>query len=249
MRLRHLLSSLAVASLFVLPLSAQSAFGPGTRINGVPPSVTSFGFGGHPGFHGVPPSVTSINFGRVPHPGNHGFGFPVNHFPGNHFGVNRHHGHGFVSPFYGSAYYVPYAYPMYVMDPGSYDSGQDYIPPSDSDRTGPDAQDQVRQELESLRSSVDDVRSQLEENTQKQQALAAPEPPEPPVNQPKTVLVFKDGHELEVANYAIVGTTLYDLSQGLTKKVSLAELDLAATMKQNDNRGVNFQLPAGVKLN
>ena len=30
----------------------------GATIHGVPPSVTSFGFGGTPGFHGVPPSVT-----------------------------------------------------------------------------------------------------------------------------------------------------------------------------------------------
>jgi hypothetical protein len=61
------------------------------------------------------------------------------------------------------------------------------------------------------------------------------------------VLVFKDGRRLEIVNYAIVGSTLYDLKNGLTRKVALAELDLPATVKQNDDRGVEFQLPAGAK--
>jgi hypothetical protein len=63
------------------------------------------------------------------------------------------------------------------------------------------------------------------------------------------VLIFKDGHQVEVANYAIVGATLYDLSGGRSKKIQLAELDLPATVKENDQRGVEFQLPAQAKLN
>ena len=73
--------------------------------------------------------------------------------------------------------------------------------------------------------------------------------PQEVTEQPRTVLVFKDGHEVEVANYAIVGSTLYDLSDNRARKVALAELDLSATVKHNDDRGVSFQLPAGTKLN
>jgi len=62
--------------------------------------------------------------------------------------------------------------------------------------------------------------------------------------QPQTLLVFKDGHKLEVGNYAIVGDTLYDLTPGHTRRVALAALDLDATRQQNDDRGVVFQLPA-----
>ena len=77
-------------------------------------------------------------------------------------------------------------------------------------------------------------------------------PPGPPAqpddtpasDQPQTVLVFKDGHQLEVANYAIVGSTLYDLTDGRHHKIGLAELDLTATAKQNDDRGIDFQVPA-----
>jgi hypothetical protein len=67
--------------------------------------------------------------------------------------------------------------------------------------------------------------------------------------QPATVLVFKDGHQIEVGNYAIVGQTLYDLTPSHPRKVALAGLDLAATQKQNDDRGVVFQLPPSSQAN
>jgi hypothetical protein len=58
-----------------------------------------------------------------------------------------------------------------------------------------------------------------------------------------TTLVFKDGRQLEVLNYAIVSHTLYDLTPGHARKIALSDLDLAATEKENDNRGVTFELP------
>lgn len=70
------------------------------------------------------------------------------------------------------------------------------------------------------------------------------EPPQPP-----TTLVFKDGHQLEVENYAIVSQTLYDLTPGHPRKIALADLDLPATEKQNDNQGVTFQLPPSAQAN
>jgi hypothetical protein len=254
MRSRHLLSVslLAVAALLYMP-AATAQMGPhsgsgisfhsGTSFHGVPPSVTSFGFGGSPGFHGVPPSVTSPNFGRIPFQPHPGFGFPHAGFGFGH----HHHNHGFVNPAFGGAYYVPYAYPAYVMDPGAYDSMEtDYAAPPNSDQSGPD---QIRHELDALRSTVEDYRDELRSERQRDQPQAKPEVEQPAANQPKTVLVFRDGHQMEIVNYAIVGGTLYDLSEGRTKKVELAELDLPATVKQNDDRGVNFQLPAGLKRN
>ena len=66
--------------------------------------------------------------------------------------------------------------------------------------------------------------------------------PEPPAD--PTVLVFKDGHQLEIGNYAIVNQTLYDLTPGHPRRIALADLDLAATQKQNDDHGVPFDLPS-----
>lgn len=65
--------------------------------------------------------------------------------------------------------------------------------------------------------------------------------------QPPTVLVFKDGHQSDVVNYAIVGGTLFDLGAGRTRKILLADLDLPATRKANDERGVDFQIPASAR--
>jgi hypothetical protein len=66
-------------------------------------------------------------------------------------------------------------------------------------------------------------------------------PPEPAPE--PTTLVFKDGHTLEVGNYAIVGATLFDLTPGHSRKVALADLDLPSTQRENDTRGITFQLP------
>jgi hypothetical protein len=71
--------------------------------------------------------------------------------------------------------------------------------------------------------------------------------PDPPL--PPTLLVFKDGRTVEVANYAILGPTLFDLSPGHRHKFAIRDLDLEATRKQNDERGVTFQLPQTVQAN
>ena len=213
---------------------------PGMTTHGNPPSVTSFGFGGHPGFHGLPPSVTSPNFNGTP------FHFQQPFHQRPIFAPHRHHDRGFGAPFYRNVIAVPYAYPVYVDDPGLDDSmeEQDYRGgPTVFDRRGPGAEETEEYGQTGRRSSslYEPKRSQDDYRT------AAPPEPVPPAeaaDQPHTILVFKDGHQREIANYAIVGSTLFDLSDGLTRKVALAELDLPATVKQNDDRGVEFQLPA-----
>jgi hypothetical protein len=241
--------ALIVGAAFFLTTSAAAQmngfsttnFG-GATIHGVPPSVTSFGFGGTPGFHGVPPSVTSLNFGSLPfHPSRSGG------FVAGPFRTHRRHHRGFSPLFYGG-YYVPYAYDYsdyedpgyFILNPGPDDSMErDY-------RGGPTIFDRRGSgEYPSSRSrSSDDYRAELDAAQPPASA-----PTQPVADQPETVLIFKDGHKIEVQNYAIVGPTLYDLSSGRTRKMALAELDLPATMKQNDERGVSFQLPMGTKLN
>lgn len=60
---------------------------------------------------------------------------------------------------------------------------------------------------------------------------------------PTTVLVFRDQRKQEVQNYAIVGQTLWAFSAGKTQKIPLAGLDVAATEKANDDRGLTFRAP------
>jgi hypothetical protein len=59
----------------------------------------------------------------------------------------------------------------------------------------------------------------------------------------KTVLVFRDGHKTEAVNYAIVGQNLWIYTETDSKKVPLADLDMAATKSANSDRGVTFQVP------
>jgi hypothetical protein len=63
------------------------------------------------------------------------------------------------------------------------------------------------------------------------------------------LLIFKDGHQAEVENYAIVGDTLYDLSEGRRHKIALADLNLDATAQQNEDRGIDFTVPATAASN
>lgn len=58
-----------------------------------------------------------------------------------------------------------------------------------------------------------------------------------------TQLVFRDKHIEEAQNYAIVGQTFWIFSEQRARKIPLADLDIPATKKVNDDRGVEFQLP------
>jgi hypothetical protein len=76
-------------------------------------------------------------------------------------------------------------------------------------------------------------------------AVAAPPAPLPPA-----VLVFRDGHREEIGKYLINGSTIYanaDYWSGgaWTRKVQIAELDVPATLKLNQERGAKFSLPSG----
>ncbi len=138
-------------------------------------------------------------------------------------------------------YAVPFPYPVTAdaTDQAPGDDETDYQGgPTVFDRRGTGAEPYVPPVDESQAaaddSGVDDAPV----------ADARPETPQPP-----TTLVFKDGHELNVDNYAIVSQTLYDLTPGHARKIALADLDLQATEKQNDDRGVTFQVPPAPQAN
>jgi hypothetical protein len=222
-------ATMAVLGLVFAGLLSVSA---GAQINAAPPSVTSMGFGGR-AINGLPPSVTSLGpRGYTP-----GFNpaFP-NSRPsfGTNSGLSGHRPHH--HPRFPQGDLACYATPYY----GYYDNGtdaQNYAPedeynggPTIFDRRGPGYVPPVRE-------------PERPEDASVAPPEAAPEPSTP------TVLVFKDGHLLEVENYAIVGSTLYDLTEGHRRRVALADLDLTATAKQNDDRGIDFHLPAGAEAN
>jgi len=79
------------------------------------------------------------------------------------------------------------------------------------------------------------------------QASRQPPPPAVAVNPeekpPATVLVYQDGRQREVQNYAIQGETLYVFAGETTRRIHLADLNLEATQKLNEERGVEFTSP------
>ncbi len=237
---------------FLLAFSVAAYLPVPAQINGVPPSVTSFGFGGSNNpTPGVRASVTSLGpngFGSAqPFFGNccANFFMPANPNPPLFFnrsssdrkssGHRHRHEDGALFPIGVSMpAYIPYAVPN---DQESDDDSVD----ADSSRgpqNGPRNPDSP-----STRARVHDSAPKAADSDRPVPA----EPEQPVTPQPSTVLVFKDGHHSDVLNYAIVGDTLFDFDAGRTHKILLADLDLPATRKANDERGVDFQIPASSK--
>jgi hypothetical protein len=206
-------------------------------------TVSSFNFGlngNRPA--GVPSSVTSQGFGRI-QTHNPFFNRPGrNFFPGNPNNGQFNHRHRSNSPVWTPVYGYGYGYaPGYLLDE----------PVDDSMETGPMTQDDYRggptvfdRRGPGTTEPTREIAEKTTPNTDATESAASNAPaPEPAADQPETVLVFKDGHQQEVQNYAIVGDALYDMSSGHRKKIAIADLDLTATVKQNDDRGVDFRLP------
>lgn len=70
----------------------------------------------------------------------------------------------------------------------------------------------------------------------------------PHIELPPTLFVFRDGHREESSDYSIVTGVIYARGQYWTngywsRQISLSLLDLPATFKANQERGVSFRLP------
>lgn len=250
-------AALAVVLIFLAAASARIA---SAQINGTPASVSSPNFGGHlNSTPGVPASITSVGPNGI-QPRNPFFNqptccinplFPLNPRPPQ--GQHHRHQRGQFFPVRG-AVYVPYAYPM-VGEPDVSDAAPDQQENSRDERDendyrgGPTIFDR-RGPGQPARSYVDDHsgRSSRRE-TEAEAAPATLTDAAPVADQPQTVLVFKDGHQIEVQNYAVIGDTLYDLTPGRHHKILVADLDLTSTARQNDDRGVDFRLPPKIETN
>jgi hypothetical protein len=213
--------------------------------------------------HGVPASVlspTPLPFGVHPQPRN----FVRMRGPLRRFGNPRSPRRQIFVP-------VPLFYPIYG-DNGYPSVADPYVPetPADSapaqqastDRGDDELRAAYLQGAHDAMSRQDDSRygeHYMDSREQNRQAPAAdqdrperrssPEqdaaaaPPAPSEDKsPATVFIFKDGHQLETKNYAIMGGTVFDFSGKALKKINVDELDSAATIKANDDRGVTVKL-------
>jgi len=240
--MRRLVSLAAFALVLTVPVWAQRGVG---RAGG---SHAGPG-GGHAG--GYSASHVGAGFSR-------GYGhLPNSGYSHNPYMHNGNHGHthvhvytyGFRNPCYGyGCRGWGYSYPWWgaAYYPWWWDE-QDRQFDDDYYRQYEIANEMNRQSLEQQRI----LRAQ-----EADQGVYAPRPPwrnesnsEAVSSQqggsivPATVLVFRDRHQEEVHNYAIVGETLWSFAPQHTQRIALDNLDLVATERANADRGVMFQLP------
>jgi hypothetical protein len=229
------------AALLVTPLWAQHGGRSGMAVGGV-----RGGYAGAP--HGGAFEGGAVHgwYGHGPYPGH------LPYYPGHYpyygwrypwWGYRAGYGYGWwgypwtwgwyggigwSSGYYPSGYYSDSAtqYPVYVY--------------ANPDNTNSAITNNQQQEIDRLNDEV--ARLQAE-----QQASAAgssvPRPPSKTEIRATTVLVFRDHHSEEIENYAIVGKTLWVFTEQRARKIPIAELNVLATTKANEARGIDFRLP------
>jgi len=168
-------------------------------------------------------------------------------FRGDGFGRGRFHSRGFHHCFdcrrgFGYPWYAGYGYAGYY-DPYWWDSSSSYDYDYDRERELALASEMNSLNIEEQRlREQDDRERERDEDSYARRSQSREE--ERAAVFPATALVFRDQHVEEVRNYAISGGTLWVLNDHQAgKKIPLAQLDLDATVKMNDDRGVDFQVP------
>jgi hypothetical protein len=179
----------------------------------------TFGTGFRPPFFG--PRAPFVGFRRPffrPRPFRNGIFFSTfSPWSFGYYGYPAYYG----SDFYTSADYYP-AYDYYAS---SYYAAQNDVA-------------QQQQDINRLEDEVAKLREQRDSRqTTPPKSLAENQPSTP------TILVFRDKHTQEVENYAIVGGTLWIFNEQRATKLPLSWLDIEATTKANDARGIDFQIP------
>lgn len=254
--MRRLAAIAAFALLLAVPLWAQrgGGHGGGGHGGGFGGGHASFGgghsFGGSRSFGGAGVRSFSgarssagfyggyghtFSHGGFAHNRNRGIGVRIRSYPyGNCYG-----GYGCG---YGYGYGYPWGYgyddPWWWGDDSSYDNSyqQDLANAEDMNEQSLEQQQMFRQEEA-------DGDQDVYAPTRAAQSNSDSAAPAGAAIIPPTVLVFRDQHKEEIQNYAIIGQTLWNFAPGRTQKISLTDLDLAATTKANDDRGVTFRLP------
>jgi hypothetical protein len=238
---RPLFIAAFVLLLAAVPLSAQHGGGHASGGGHGGGMASHGGFGGHAsGGHSFSGARSGSGFAARPSARGYASRPSFSSRGFNHSGGVRIRSYGFRNNCYGYGCRGVYGYPWGyggAFDPyWWWDSGSSY---------NQDQQYQTGLANEMNAQSLDEQRMR-EQGDQDVYARSAPPPPraeEITEAAPATVLVFRDEHKQEIHNYAIVGQTLWNFNPQHTQKIPLSDLDIPATTKANDERGVDFHLP------
>lgn len=169
-------------------------------------------------------------------------------YAGYHHPYYPYPSHGYRQPYRpyyyaNSTYLVPGLLNSYWGYPGSYDAQDNYSgdqsaqasQAGDNENYGPEGAPNDSEQAPGMTYQAQDV---------------PPPPPgsSEPLPQAAITLVFKDGHSQQVHNYAVTKTTLYvldDAASGRRPEIPLDTIDVAATVRTNQESGLDFTVPAG----
>jgi hypothetical protein len=135
--------------------------------------------------------------------------------------------YGYPGYYYNDFYPSSDYYPSYDYYGSAYNAAQNSIA-------------QQQQDIDRLEDEVARLREQRESGQQETRDMPRPQAESAPT---PTLLVFLDKHTQEVQNYGVVGDTLWIFTEQRATKLPLAWLDIDATIKANEDRGVDFLVP------
>jgi hypothetical protein len=165
------------------------------------------------------------------HSGNFGRSSGIRVRVGSPFFNNR----GFYGrrAYYPYAGYYPYGYYGWYDDPLAYNSQDDQDVYASAPYPAPYREDSgLQRDVQALSGKIDRLQADVTARNQPKTE-----------QEPETALVFRDQHVEEVRNYAISGGAVWVLNAQAAKKIPLVNLDIDATVKMNEDRGVDFQVP------
>ena len=201
-------------------------------------AAPGIGLGGHafsrtvgtPAFGTVPAAsaYTGIRPGALSSHGSYGYG--------RSYAYGRRDFRRVPYAYFFAPYYYPYlgyadsAYSDYGYGP---DPGYGYDPAADLNAQGAMMADQINR----LGAEVEQLKYGQPPQPMAPLPLAQQEsqPPQTPVT-----LVLRDGQQLKVQNYAVMDQTFWDFSSQPTRKIPIANIDVAASAKATMASGADF---------
>jgi hypothetical protein len=208
----------------------------------------SRGFSGHSGpashgsfaghgsmIHGGPSFSRGARFG-----GNFRSGHRSSFFSPRHFRrFNRPRFFYGVSPWFNYGFPGYYGYPYY----GDYDYSSPQAYPADDNSSAYNNQSgDAQAERDARQNQVDRLEDEVARLRNEKEPVNSSAQGRPEIHA-STVLIFRDHHTRDVQNYAIVVETLWVFDAQKAMKYPIDSLDVPATTKANDDRGIDFRLP------
>lgn len=122
------------------------------------------------------------------------------------------------------------SYPIYTES--------SYAPPDEFPSMEEDKQSELTWKIDRLTDEVERLRDQQAAGEKPQQPAIGRRSPES--DTPSRILIFRSGQREEIQNYALVGDTLWILTEQRARKIPVSALEMETTKRENGERGLEF---------